>query len=101
MPDVIIPWWQDGVTTSEEIKEPFYLSKGVSNFFKKVKGWILFPLEQADALSCSESLLELMAWDRDIQRFNGEPLSLFRKRIKFAAINAKDSGSVRDRTVEY
>ena len=93
-PETITPWWQDGKTTSEELKEPYFLSKGVTQFFALLKSYLLFPLEQADALPCSESLLNLMAWDRDIKRFNGEPLSLFRKRVKHALINAKDSGSV-------
>ncbi|MFG0773034.1 phage tail protein [Vibrio plantisponsor] len=88
------PWWQDGTTTSEEIKEPYYLSGGVFAFFKLVCSWLLFPLNQFDALTCSEKLLRLMAWDRDIKQFDGEPLELFRKRVKYAAINAKDAGSV-------
>ncbi|WP_417585281.1 phage tail protein [Nitrincola sp.] len=88
------PWWQDGATTSEVIKEPYYLSSGVFTFFKLVRSWLLFPLNQFNALTCSEKLLRLMAWDRDITQFDGEPLELFRKRVKYAAINAKDAGSV-------
>ncbi|CDT98529.1 conserved hypothetical protein [Vibrio coralliirubri] len=94
LPQSVVPWWQDGSTTSEELKEPYFLSKGVSAFFNRVRGWLLLPLRQMDALTCSENTLELMAWDRDIKRFEGEPLSLFRKRVKFAALNAKDAGSV-------
>ena len=94
LPKTVIPWWQDGNTTSEEKKEPFFLSGGVFTFMRLVWGWLLFPLQQMDALTCSEPLLNLLAWDRDIQRFNGEPLALFRKRVKYAAINAKDAGSV-------
>jgi hypothetical protein len=94
LPEVVVPWWQDGSTTSEAIKEPFFLSKGLIGFWKLIWSWMLFPLHQMDALTCSESLLNLMAWDRDITRFDGEPLTLFRKRVKYAAINAKDAGSV-------
>lgn len=94
LPEVVIPWWQDGSTTAEELKEPHFLSKGVFSFWLMVRAWLLFPLRQMDALTCSESLLNLMAWDRDITRFENEPLTLFRKRVKFAAINAKDAGSV-------
>jgi hypothetical protein len=94
LPEVVVPWWQDGSTTSEAIKEPFFLSKGLIGFWKLIWSWMLFPLHQMDALTCSESLLNLMAWDRDIARFDGEPLALFRKRVKYAAINAKDAGSV-------
>lgn len=38
--------------------------------------------------------MNLIAWQRDIDRFKGEPLSLFRKRVKYAYINAKEAGSV-------
>jgi hypothetical protein len=93
-PTIVIPWWQDGSTTSEELKEPFFISKGVIAFFAMIKGWLLFPLNQSDALTCSESLLNVMAWDRDIARFKEEPLALFRLRVKYALINAKDAGSV-------
>ena len=88
------PWWQDGITTAEHIKEPYFLSKGVFSFMQKVRSWLMYPLHQFDALNCSESLLHIMAWDRDITRFTDEPLSLFRKRVKYAALNAKDAGSV-------
>ena len=94
LPETVIPWWQDGSTTSEEIKEPHFLSNGVFAFFQMVWGWLQVPLGQMDALTCSENTLELMAWDRDIKRFEGEPLSLLRKRVKYAALNAKDAGSV-------
>jgi hypothetical protein len=39
-------------------------------------------------------MLDLMAWERGIQRFSGEPLSLYRKRVKYAFINARDAGEV-------
>ena len=29
-PTVIVPWWQDGESISDEIKEPHFLSKGVT-----------------------------------------------------------------------
>ncbi|WP_019615475.1 phage tail protein [Psychromonas ossibalaenae] len=94
LPKSNIPWWQDGKTISTQLVEPYFLSKGVHQFFRLINGWMLFPLRQADALTCSESMLNLMAWDRDITRFEDEPLSLFRVRVKYAAVNAKDAGSV-------
>ena len=94
LPKTVIPWWQDGNTTSDELKEPYFLSKGVFGYLQRLHAWLLFPLNQMDALTCSERTLKLIAWDRDITRFEGEPLGLFRKRVKYAAINAKDAGSV-------
>ncbi|MDD5598782.1 MAG: hypothetical protein PHV82_12615 [Victivallaceae bacterium] len=38
-------------------------------------------------------LVELLGWERDTERFSGEPEALFRKRVKYALANAKDAGS--------
>jgi len=46
-----------------------------------------------DADSCHLNILELLAWQRDITRFAGEPESLYRLRVKFAFINSVDAGS--------
>ncbi|XOO19220.1 hypothetical protein ACM3CZ_14605 [Edwardsiella ictaluri] len=40
-------------------------------------------------------LLNLLAYQRSITRFNGEPLRLFRLRVKHAFINAQDAGEQR------
>ncbi len=74
--------------------EPDKLLKAARRFWAQVYGWVTWPVSQFDPLTCSEPLLNLMAYDRDITRFNGEPLSLFRRRVAFAFINARDAGSV-------
>lgn len=51
-------------------------------------------MNQFDPLTCTPALLNLLAYDRDITRFDGEPLTLFRKRVAFAFVNARDAGSV-------
>lgn len=94
LPDAAAPWWEDGHTISPAHAEPAFLAKGINAFWQRFKGWLLLPLAQQDPLTCSASLLALLAWERDITRFNGEPLELFRKRVKFAFINASDAGEV-------
>ncbi|MSE14473.1 hypothetical protein GKC49_04745 [Pantoea agglomerans] len=74
--------------------EPDKLLKAARKFWAQVYGWVTWPVSQFDPLTCSEPLLNLLAYDRDITRFNGEPLSLFRRRVAFAFINARDAGSV-------
>lgn len=74
--------------------EPQKLLKTLRRFWAEVYGWITWPLNQFDPLTCTVPLLNLMAYDRDITRFNGEPLALFRKRVAYAFINASDAGSV-------
>ncbi|RQM78609.1 phage tail protein [Aeromonas jandaei] len=94
LPDASAPWWEDGYTISPAHAEPGFLAKGINAFWQRLKRWLLLPLAQQDPLTCSESLLALLAWERDISRFNGEPLPLFRKRVKFAFVNARDAGEV-------
>ncbi|GKX41626.1 hypothetical protein SOASR015_06600 [Pectobacterium carotovorum subsp. carotovorum] len=80
------PWMDKG--------EPLKLFTAVKQFWLKTYGWMQFPLQQFDAETCDVALLDAMAYQRDIQRFNGEPLALYRLRVKFAFINAVDAGSV-------
>ncbi len=94
LPDANAPWWEDGYTISPAHAEPGFLAKGINAFWQRLKGWLLLPLAQQDPLTCSESLLALLAWERDIARFETEPLALFRKRVKFAFVNARDAGEV-------
>ncbi|MFM1649100.1 phage tail protein [Aeromonas salmonicida] len=94
LPDSTAPWWEDGKTIAEGVQEPAFLAKGIMAFWRRLRGWLLQPLTQQDPMTCSEAMLTLIAWERDITRFKGEPLDLFRKRVKYAFINAKDSGEV-------
>lgn len=82
-----LPSWMDK-------GEPAQLLKALRRFWSAVYDWLTWPLQQLDAETCTESLLTILAYQRDIHRFNNEPLELFRRRVKFAFINAKDAGSV-------
>ncbi|EGR1734102.1 TPA: phage tail protein [Vibrio parahaemolyticus] len=94
IPEHKTPWWMDGKTTSETLKEPHFLADGVMRYWRRVREWLLYPLEQLDPETCSEHLLDVLAWGRDISRFKEEPLALFRKRVKYAFVNARDAGEV-------
>lgn len=48
---------------------------------------------ETDPENADLKLVELLGWERDIDRFPGEPEALFRKRVKYALANAKDAGS--------
>ncbi|MDC9589174.1 phage tail protein [Xenorhabdus sp. XENO-10] len=82
-----LPSWMDK-------GEPAKLLSAARTFWAQVYDWLTWPLAQLDAETCTEPLLSVLAYQRDIQRFNGEPLPLFRKRVKYAFINAKDAGSI-------
>lgn len=85
-----------------EIKLPFWLSGteltklklAAQAYWEKVEGWLGWHLEQRDPDTCTEDVLYLLAFERDIERIKDEPLSLFRLRVKYALVNAQDAGSV-------
>ena len=58
-----------------------------------VQSAVKFPFAILDEEKCSERILNLIAYQRDVERFENEPIELFRKRVKYAFINAKDAGS--------
>lgn len=74
--------------------EPATLLRAARRFWTLVYGWVTWPVSQFDPLTCAEPLLNLLAYDRDVTRFDGEPLALFRKRVAYAFVNARDAGSV-------
>ncbi|WP_350307124.1 phage tail protein [Photorhabdus viridis] len=82
-----LPSWMDK-------GEPAKLLWAAREFWLMIYRWLTWPLAQLDAETCAAELLPILAYQRDIQRFNGEPLTLFRKRVKYAFINTREAGSV-------
>lgn len=85
-PPITLPSWMNK-------GEPKKLAAACANFWEEVKGWISFPLNQTDPETCTIQILNLLAYQRDIERFENEPLWLYRLRVKHAFANAQDSGS--------
>ncbi|WP_458736805.1 phage tail protein [Pseudomonas chlororaphis] len=81
-----LPFWLDGPELAK-------LKAAAQTWWEKVEGWLQWPLLQMDAETCHLTVLELLAWQRDINHFKDEPESLYRLRVKFAFINAVDAGS--------
>lgn len=86
----------------ESLRLPSWMDKGElakllrasKTYWQQVNDWMRWPLQQLDAETCPVPLLNVLAYQRDIERFNGEPLNLYRKRVKWAFLNARDAGSV-------
>lgn len=95
LPALTLPWWMDGKTlvAPEQPQEPAMLNDGMQSFWQRVRSWFLWPLTQNDPLTCSVDMLNLLAWERNVTRFRDEPLWLYRKRVAYAFVNAKDAGS--------
>lgn len=86
-PDVSLPFWMSGPELTK-------LARAAQRWFGLLMGWAIWPAQQMDPDTCTEAVLNLIAWQRDIDRFEGEPLALYRKRVKYAYANARDAGSV-------
>ena len=82
-----LPFWLDG-------EEATKLKATAQAWWESVEGWLRWPLLQMDAETCHLTILDLLAWQRDITRFRGESEALFRLRVKYAFVNAVDAGSV-------
>jgi hypothetical protein len=81
-----LPFWLAGPELSK-------LKDAAQAWWGKVADWLRWPLLQMDPETCHLSILDLLAWQRDISRFNKEPEGLYRLRVKHAFVNAVDAGS--------
>ncbi|MFU0931445.1 hypothetical protein ACM26E_11640 [Kluyvera cryocrescens] len=82
-----LPSWMDK-------GDPARLLRACVKFWSQVYEWVTWPLRQFDPLTCAEPILSLIAWERDMTRFNGEPLELYRKQVSYAFINAQQAGEI-------
>ncbi|OKP28433.1 phage tail protein [Serratia fonticola] len=85
IPDIRLPVWMNK-------GEPLTLAHASRTWWQRVYGWLTWPLAQIDVDTCDEQLLALLAYQRDITRFDGEALAAFRLRVKYAFPNAEDAG---------
>lgn len=87
MISLVLKYWQ----SKGELEK---LRVACQSFWDLLEYYMQFPLQQMDIETCTVGVLELFAWQRNINRLKNEPESLFRKRVKYAFVNSKDSGSV-------
>lgn len=81
-----LPFWNDKHSSK-------LLLKIAQAFWEKIEAGLRWPLTQTDPETCTLAVLHLVAWQRGIDRFAGEPLTLYRKRVRWAYANAADAGS--------
>ncbi|MBE2895564.1 phage tail protein [Pasteurellaceae bacterium HPA106] len=84
-----------------KITLPFWMKRGelhkIAQLFERwwqfALNTIKHPLGFLNEENCPLAILNLIAYQRDIQRFKNEPERLYRLRVKYAFINALDAGS--------
>lgn len=61
-------------------------------WWDKVQGWLNWLPQQIDVDNAPIELVNLIAYQRDISRFQNEEEQLYRRRVKYAFLNAKSAG---------
>lgn len=87
MRDIQLPVW----LRAEEISK---LRDAAQAYWLQAQEWMQWPLNQLDEFITFQPLLGLIAQERGIKPIPGESIDMFRARVKHAASNAEDAGSV-------
>ena len=85
VPKPSLSFWMDG-------QEAQKLCRAARTFWQKVADAAIWPARQCNPLECSLPILDLIAWQRCIARYPGEPERLYRLRVAHAYANAVDAG---------
>ncbi|MCG3724693.1 phage tail protein [Vibrio cincinnatiensis] len=70
------------------------LARALHGYWQHVKAAFEMPLQQHDPLTAPIALVNILAWQRDVERLGQEPEALFRIRVAHAYGFARDAGSV-------
>ncbi|HAS6219719.1 TPA: hemolysin [Vibrio vulnificus] len=70
------------------------LSRALHAYWGHVQAAFEMPLKQHDPLTAPIALVNILAWQRDVERLGQEPEELFRIRVAHAYGFARDAGSV-------
>lgn len=82
-----LPFWMGGEECSK-------LARAAHSWFTRLGEWAALPARQLDPLTCTSTVLDLLAWQRNVTTYQGEPERLYRLRVAHAYANARDAGSV-------
>ena len=90
--NIKLTFWQSGDAEKGTVSAVTYAGF-INTWFIKVRQWLQWPLQRFYLENAPLFFVDLVAWERNITRFNSEPESLYRLRVKYAYANAKDAGS--------
>lgn len=80
-----LSFWMNGAENSK-------LGKAAHAWFSLLGKTAAWSLDNRDPMTCDERTLNLLAWERCVRRYPGEPERLYRLRVTHAYANARDSG---------
>lgn len=82
-----LSFWMDGAENSK-------LGQAAHKWFSLLGKAASWGIVSRDPLACGNAALDMLAWERGIRRYAGEPERLYRLRVKYAYANGKDAGHV-------
>ncbi len=91
MNKVNLPFWLNGSGNKADARG---FSAFISAWWAKCEAWLSWPLNILAVENAPLFMVDLLADERDVQRFAGEPEELYRLRVKYAYANVKDAGTV-------
>lgn len=69
-------------------------ARAMRNYWEHVRAAFEMPLQQHDPLTAPMALVNILAWQREVERLGQEPEALFRIRVAHAYGFARDVGSI-------
>lgn len=82
-----LSFWMDGAENTK-------LGKAAHAWFSLLGKAASWGIVSRDPLTCGQAALDMLAWERGVKRYAGEPGRLYRLRVKYAYENGKDAGGV-------
>lgn len=80
-----LPSWLSGADANA-------LAKVAQTYWQRLESQLFWWLEQLNDEQAALPILDLLAWERSINRLNGESIELYSLRIKHAVANSEDAG---------
>jgi len=84
--NIKLPTWLSGVDAKA-------LANVAQTYWQTVESYLLWWLDQLDEENAALPILDLLAWERGINRLDGESIELYSLRIKHAVANSEDAGN--------
>lgn len=69
------------------------LAKVAQSYWQEIESYLFWWLEQQHSENAQTAILDLLAWERSVNRLPGETLEIYGLRVKHAFANATDAGS--------
>ncbi|TOO92251.1 hemolysin [Vibrio parahaemolyticus] len=69
-------------------------ARAMRNYWEHVRAAFEMPLQQHDPLTAPMALVNILAWQREIERLGQEPEALFRIRVAHAYGFSRDAGTI-------